>query len=560
MSSLAIEQFFSQFHFMRPIWLLAFVPLGLLLLLRWRRETTAAWKTIIPEHLQKALIIGEQGWKSQLPLKLLSAILSIAIVICAGPTWEREASPFGEDQGALAIVLDVSTSMVQTDLPPSRLERAKYKIRDLLEARKGGKTSLIVFGGSAHTATPMTQDNQVFLPFLNAITPEVIPVQGKSVQSAIPELQSQLKNYPSASILIVSDGVSQEGIKLYQDAFQDTNQLVMVLAVGNDAIHSSSATDWDSLKQLASATDGRYYALTTDDSDINSIASDVERHMQISGESAMPWRDMGYYLVFPVMLLALLWFRKGWLVQWAILATLISPNIFLNQAHAETVSAVASSEQITEPKSAVEELWDSATQTWMDLWLTPEQQGQWYFNRGEFIKAANHFQEPMNKGIAFYYGRDFASAQSQFIQVQGDERAVLYLGNTLARQREYLAARNLYKDLIEKTKDESIAAVAKQNYQAMSELVDEINRVSESQSGTTDGPEESMELGDNPRTADGAEENTASELMLKETLNANEILGSEELADKWLRKVEADPKNFLRNKFQIQLREHGSQQ
>lgn len=560
MSSLAIEQFFSQFHFMRPIWLLAFVPLGLLLLLRWRRETTAAWKTIIPEHLQKALIIGEQGWKSQLPLKLLSAILGIAIVVCAGPTWEREPSPFGEDQGALAIVLDVSTSMDQTDLPPSRLERAKYKIRDLLEARKGGKTSLIVFGGSAHTAMPMTQDNQVFLPFLNAITPEVIPVQGKSVQSAIPELQSQLKNFPSASILIVSDGVSQEGIKLYQDAFQDTNQLVMVLAVGNDAIHSSSATDWDSLKQLASATDGRSYALTTDDSDINSIASDVERHMQISGESAMPWRDMGYYLVFPVMLLALLWFRKGWLVQWAILATLISPNIFLNQAHAETVSAVASSEQITEPKSAVEELWDSATQTWMDLWLTPEQQGQWHFNRGEFIKAANHFQEPMNKGIAFYYGRDFASAQSQFLQVQGDERAVLYLGNTLARQREYLAARNLYKDLIEKTKDESIAVVAKQNYQAMSELVDEINRVSESQSGTTDGPEESMELGDNPRTADGAEENTASELMLKETLNANEILGSEELADKWLRKVEADPKNFLRNKFQIQLREHGSQQ
>lgn len=61
MSSLAIEQFFSQFHFMRPLWLLAFVPLGLLLLLRWRRETTAAWKTIIPEHLQKVLIIGEQA-------------------------------------------------------------------------------------------------------------------------------------------------------------------------------------------------------------------------------------------------------------------------------------------------------------------------------------------------------------------------------------------------------------------------------------------------------------------------------------------------------------------
>ncbi|WP_234496939.1 vWA domain-containing protein [Vibrio maritimus] len=560
MSSLAIEQFLSQFHFIRPYWLLAFIPLVVLLLLRWRRESKSAWKTIVPEHLQKALIIGEQGWKSQLPLKLLSAILSVAIVICAGPTWEREPSPFGEDQGALAIVLDVSTSMEQTDLPPSRLERAKYKIRDLLEARKGGKTSLIVFGGSAHTAMPMTEDNQVFLPFLNAITPEVIPVQGKSVQSAIPELQSQLKGFPSASILIVSDGVSQEGIQQYQEAFKDTNQLIMVLGVGNDAIQSSSATDWGSLKKLANDTDGRYYALTTDDSDINKIASDVERHMQITGESAMPWRDMGYYLIFPVMILALLWFRKGWLVQWVLLASLISPNLIISQAQAETVSVVAKTEQTTEPNSNIEKFWDSAKQTWMNLWLTPEQQGQWYFNQGEFIKAANHYQEPMNKGIAFYYGRDFVSAQSQFVQVQGDERAILYLGNTLARQREYLAARNLYKDLMEKTNDEDIANVAKQNYQAMSELVDEINRVSESQSGTTDGPEESMELGDNPRTADGADEETASQLLLKETLNANEILGSQELADKWLRKVEADPKNFLRNKFQIQLREQGSQQ
>ncbi|GAL30369.1 TPR domain protein in aerotolerance operon [Vibrio variabilis] len=93
MSSLAIEQFFSQFHFMRPYWLLAFIPLVVLLLLRWRRESKSAWKTIIPEHLQKALIIGEQGWKSQLPLKLLSAILSVAIVICAGPTWNANRHP-----------------------------------------------------------------------------------------------------------------------------------------------------------------------------------------------------------------------------------------------------------------------------------------------------------------------------------------------------------------------------------------------------------------------------------------------------------------------------------
>jgi Ca-activated chloride channel family protein len=445
--------------------------------------------------------------------------------------------------------------MMQSDLPPSRLERAKYKIRDLLQARQGGKTSLIVFAGSAHTAMPMTEDNQVFLPFLNAISPEVIPVQGKSAQAAIPQIQSQLKGSSSGSVLIISDGVASEAIEQYKKAFEDSNVLVMVMAVGSERNQSSAATDWESLKQLANDTGGRYYALSIDNTDVEQIATDVERHMQISGESAMPWRDMGYYLVFPIMLLALLWFRKGWLVQWMFIATLLSPNILVPEAQAETVSSVAKTETTAQPVSQVGQLWISTKQAWMNLWLTPEQQGQWYFERGEFLRAAEHYQEPLNKGIAYYYGRDFKSAQAQFLQVQNNDLGTLYLGNALARQREYLAARNLYRALAKDAQSDDIAEKATHNYQVMQSLVDEINRFSESQKGTTDGPEESIELGDNPQTADGADETTTSEMMLKETLNAREILGSEELADKWLSRVEADPKNFLRNKFQIQLRD-----
>ncbi len=120
----------------------------------------------------------------------------------------------------------------------------------------------------------------------------------------------------------------------------------------------------------------------------------------------------------------------------------------------------------------------------MNLWLTPEQQGQWYFERGEFLKAAKHYQEPLNKGIAYYYGRDFKSAQAQFLQVQNNELGTLYLGNALARQREYLAARNLYRALAKDTQSADIAEKATHNYQVMQSLVDEINRFSESQKGT----------------------------------------------------------------------------
>ncbi|ANN28689.1 hypothetical protein FORC17_3626 [Vibrio vulnificus] len=162
---MTVTPFFSQFHFLRPEWLLAFVPMLLLLWMRWREESVPSWKAILPTHLRQVLTIGEHGWRKQLPLKLLVVNVTLAIIICAGPTWQRQASPFGEDKATLLVIMDNSDSMLQNDLPPSRLARSKQKIRDLLVARKGGSTGLVVFAGSAHVAMPVTQDSKVFARF-----------------------------------------------------------------------------------------------------------------------------------------------------------------------------------------------------------------------------------------------------------------------------------------------------------------------------------------------------------------------------------------------------------
>ncbi len=66
--SLNVEQFFSQFHFLRPWWLLAFVPMVLLLWLRSLEDSRPSWKDVLPEHLRSAMTIGEKGWSKQLPL------------------------------------------------------------------------------------------------------------------------------------------------------------------------------------------------------------------------------------------------------------------------------------------------------------------------------------------------------------------------------------------------------------------------------------------------------------------------------------------------------------
>lgn len=84
-----------------------------LIWLRWHEESKPSWKDILPDHLREVLTIGEHGWRKQLPLKLLMVNVFIAILICAGPSWQREASPFGEDKASMLVVLDNSDSMLQ---------------------------------------------------------------------------------------------------------------------------------------------------------------------------------------------------------------------------------------------------------------------------------------------------------------------------------------------------------------------------------------------------------------------------------------------------------------
>lgn len=552
--SLSLTQFFTQFHFIRPLWLLALIPMFFLVWLRWHEESKPSWKDILPVHLREVLTIGEHGWRKQLPLKLLMVNVFIAILICAGPSWQREASPFGEDKASMLVVLDNSDSMLQKDLPPSRLERSKQKVRDLLAERKGGKTGLVVFAGTAHVAMPITQDSAVFDPFLAAIDPEIMPVKGKLAEQALPFIDQQLQGLPGASVLLVTDGVNPVTISKYEEYFADKPYQLLILAAGNPDIVSNNPMDLDSLQILASKTNGRLVEVSVDNADIQQLNRYVERNMQLSGESSMPWKDMGYALLFPIALIMLIWFRKGWLVQWCLIAMVSGSLAMPSEVRAENVSLKAEEPQIIQTLSA----FDKAVQWWWDLWLTPDQQGERLFNKQKYLDAAKHFSDPLRKGTAYYYASEFELAHSAFLEMQNDpseevrDFGLYNAASALARQREYLAARDLLQSLANKpTLSQALRPDVEHNLKVIGGIVEDINQMSESQAGTEQ--ETSTELGDNPQTAEGADEQTSADMMIKETLSASDILGNQEMADKWLKRVESDPKDFLRSKFQIQL-------
>ncbi|MBY7994291.1 VWA domain-containing protein [Vibrio fluvialis] len=546
--SMAWQQL-SQFHFLRPLWLLALVPLLVILYLRWKREESAQQLSFFPEHLRQALTLRQGGWSRQLPLKMLVVVVSIAVIICAGPTWQREASPFGEDSASLMVLLDSSESMLQKDVAPDRLTRGKQKISDLTQARHGGKTGLIVFAGSAHVAMPLTSDNQVLKPYLAAINPEVMPVEGKATQRALSLLKQQIPPYVGNTLLLISDGVSDAAIEAFTRYFSDNPYQLLILATGNPQVESKAPLDMNSLQRLAQITGGDVITLTIDDSDIQTLESKTERFRMLSNESTMPWQDEGYWLILPLAAITLLWFRRGWLVKWGLIFALLTPSMTPTNAYAAMTAAVANTEQQNEEVT----LWDKSYQWWLNLWLTPNQQGEWWFNRGEFVKAAVAYQSPINKGIAYYYAGEFTLAQAVFMQSDSN-LGRYYAASALARQREYIAARQLLRSLSTKEEIEpSLKADAEHNLAVIDGLIEEINQASASQANSVGDQETSIELPDDqPQTAEGADEQTTQDKMIRDKLSADQILGDPQLAQVWLKRVEASPQRFLQAKFQLQ--------
>ncbi|MDR9828069.1 VWA domain-containing protein [Vibrio sp. FNV 38] len=539
----------TQFHFIRPHWLWLLIPIMVLVLLRLNIESKPRWFIILPEHLRTALTIGEEGWRSHLPLKALSILLVLAALIAAGPTWQRQASPFGEDQASLVIVLDTSQSMLETDIAPNRLTRSKQKIRDLLDIRGGGRNALIVFAGSAHIAMPLTQDRSVFLPFLEAIEPSVMPRQGKNGASSIPLIEAMIKQQQGATVLYISDQVNKQTISAFQNTFTPDQQ-ILVFGFGNPNINSPNPADLESLAELAAKSGGKFVSVSTDDADVQTLNRYIERNMILNGDSAMPWQDLGYYLVFPLCLIMMLWFRRGWLVQWCWIFAAVPFVTLHTPSHAEAVYHVANKAEQVAEKS----VWQKAGQWWIDLWLTPDQQGQWLFNQHQYLRAAEHFKDPFRKGIAYYYGNDYKRAESQFVQLV-QPKAKIYTANALARQREYIKARNLLKELVQQPNlnaDEE--QQAQHNLIFIEAIIAEADRVSESQIGSPEGQEQSTELAeDQPQTGEGVEEQTINSFVKEEKVNADKLLNDQAMADKWLKRVESNPSRFLRTKFQIQL-------
>ncbi len=489
----------TSFHLLRPLWLLALIPLAIVfgLLLR-RQSVSAQWGGVIAPHLLTHLIVRPQRGRNINPLYLVAVAMLLGIIAMSGPTWRRELPPFVEDKAPLMIALAVGSSMSARDVAPSRLERAQQKIRDLLAARAGARTGLVAFAGTAHLVMPPTDDRTVVEPFLAALAPGLMPSDGKNIASAIALSADALATEPVAgTILLVTDDFgTTDAAALRQVAGR--NNLV-TLAVSAEA---SGPAGPDIIR------------VSIDDSDIARLERRIETRFQAAQGDAFgtQWRDEGYWLLLPLALLSLLWFRRGTTVAW-VLALMIA-----------TQAAPAKADD---------------TSRFANLWLTPDQQGRLAFDRGDYRAAARLFADPMWRGIAAYRSYDFLEAAQDFSHV-GTLEGMFALGNAQAQNHAYEKALAAY-DAVLKAQPDNVAA--KTNRAIVQAALDarEAKRRKQEQDDNAPPDLKADETKVDPNQKGG-----------KRITITPEDVTTAGAAAAWMRQVQTSPAEFLKLKFAIQ--------
>jgi Ca-activated chloride channel family protein len=302
----------GDYHFLRSLWFLALVPVVLLLWgTRRCQDASRPWHGIIDAHLLPHLLGGETKRSRFGPLELLALGGCVAVVALAGPTWRREPAPFAEDTASLAIVVRVAPSMRTEDVQPDRLTRSTEKIRDLLARRRGAKTALIAYAGSAHVVMPLTTDDGIIDTFAGALDPKIMPVEGDVAADALRLADRALADAGAGSILWIADGVAPEQLASLGAWRKASHTPVRLLAPLLDGPELSA------LRAPARAAGAELVRLTPDDADVRELARAAKFSTVAGREQGDRWRESGYWLVPLLVLLALPFFRRGWMVSTA---------------------------------------------------------------------------------------------------------------------------------------------------------------------------------------------------------------------------------------------------
>ena len=577
-------QFLTEFHFIRPLWLLGIVPAVLCFsVINKISRQSGNWEKVINPDLLPYLMQNGSGNNNYAKL-FVRGLALCWLLLClslAGPTWSKLPQPVHKEDSALVIVFDLSPSMLAQDISPSRLVRARYKIIDIVKARKQGFTGLVVYGGEAFAVSPLTEDGNTIVSLVPTLNPTLLPSYGSNTEDAIATAIELINNggYQQADLLLITDGVDRSAFRDISAQLSQANLRLHILGVGtsegapipmgngnfvkdqNNSI-ILPRLEASSLRQLADLGKGNYFSLSSDDSDIksitNAVAQDFPNTTELDDRAFDLWEDRGFWLIILLIPLLLASFRKGAVFVLVLAPTLLAP---------------------TPAKASI----------WQDLWYTADQQGQNALQKGDAASAQLLFKDPQWQASAAYKNNDFKAAAEYF--KQGNSADNYYnLGNALAKMGEldkaidaYTQALDIEPDMEDAIANRKLVEQLQQQQQNQSQSGDEQQQDSdsqESQSQSQDSQQQQQNSSEQQQAQQDSAEQQPSEdeqQQAEEKAAENKDAAEQELSEiqkseqekieeqqlqelqQWLRRVPDDPGGLLRQKFRYQSQQRASE-
>tara|TARA_R110000868_G_scaffold10639_4_gene51643 strand:- start:47075 stop:48079 length:1005 start_codon:yes stop_codon:yes gene_type:complete len=329
---------FDQLHLLRPWWLLTIIPCVVIVVRLWMTQRSRNnWQKICDPHLLPHLLQSQPQKSSRLPLLLLLIAWLAAAFAMSGPTWSRLPVPVYRSLAADVVLIDLSPTMYANDIKPSRLERAKFKLLDLLHGMKGVSAGLIAYSGEAYVVSPITEDASTIAGMVSELSPDIMPVAGNNLSMALDRAKSLIEqsNAKPANIMILTDDApsSKALAKVKLLASQGIHTSVMGIGTATGApigmpdgsfMKDKSGNvlvdrlDTSALQRLAQAGNGIYVGFSNNNADVKALLAMNPTHADKASQSKQKlqvWLDQGRWFIILTALLSLLAFRKGWLTE-----------------------------------------------------------------------------------------------------------------------------------------------------------------------------------------------------------------------------------------------------
>ena len=318
-----------RFQHSNHLLLLALLPVLAALfawLLYWRANKL---KALGEQRLVQAQMVGFIAGRRTLKFVLLTAALALAIVGWANLQGNGRAEQVQRKGVDVIIALDVSKSMLATDIQPNRLTRAQQMIGRLMEKMHNDRVGLVIFAGRAYLQTPLTVDYSAVRMLLQNVRPELIPSQGTVIGDAI---DLSMKSFSQQerkfkSLIIISDGEDHDehAIAKAREA-ADAGIIIHTVGIGSPQgitlmdpdTHAPKLDEKgepvitklneDELKEIASAGHGTYTLLSNTE-EVATKLTDAIDGMEQRNLGSVSYTDFSsyfqYFLLPAFLLLAL---------------------------------------------------------------------------------------------------------------------------------------------------------------------------------------------------------------------------------------------------------------